>query len=514
MSENFSREEQEYEEEQRQREMSILIPDIISDFESITEGVMLEQQIKDTSVQQDKIRYAINEELSLLDSDFNTRYKEWLDSFHNYVWGNDTYVQMLFHVYLGQLFKYIKIKKLGVVLDGRFSLFLIQPSGTAKNTPLTLFHRYCANENIHIRYKLLDKFTDFGLFGGSNTLTWVKNGRVVKDTDLVDGIFSKTRSDIIVSKEASVILEAKRNSINSDVVKHINNALDSIHMKQNRVSIDLKNASFECESEASVVFTSYPSPVDIDTLQSGIFRRIPTFYNQMKTNDMFDNTITGLQNIANAQHAELVGNSELLEENYKINRFSMIMREYRNIISKEGRSAEMFVHPDAIFLVTKFIEDYRKKTYALSNYQTHIFYSIFDSYVNHMMVVASHHAILDKKIIVEENDMRYATDMFIPILANIEKYIKFIFENKKDEHIKSIRNIETKKRIINIICNSVQQRITADDFKTTEGVSRASAYRILNMYVDDGFLIKRGKYIYLSQNYDKYMRYEDDEREN
>ena len=376
-----------------------------------------------------------------------TSFDEFSDYWHKYfekfVWKSNLYQKMLLHIALGQIFKNIKIRKGGVLLDGRISFLLIQDQGTGKNTPFMPFMDICnkidkflQNHPIKkstLRCKRLDEFSDAALIGSTKQII---NEEGKTRTIKVNGVFSKSESDIIVVKEAKTILSSKKGM--SSVTQYINLALEPIYSKT-IITKSLITGTTECESTASFLMTSYPTQeIDIEQLNSGLFRRMLVYFNRIPTPDKIDNLLKGLQNtLLNKEEMAEFSKEGITEED--------IIAEYIYITYDYFAKNEDIIFNIDKGVVETFSEFVKKQAYFAIRQPSEIsqiFTSIFSSYLDYMLVIASHRALMNRQEIICKEDAEYAIELFSELLSSIAEFIGWVYDNKINSYNLSMMNRE------------------------------------------------------------------------
>lgn len=417
------------------------------------------------------------EEESGRNTNFHNLFKHWDEIISQYNWNNDIYHKMLLHVLLGQVLKKIKINKGGNSLDGRISFMLIQPQGTGKDAPISIFEKICSrieeeaskllnmkNSNITLRCKRLDEFSDASIIGSvysyriENSDKWV--------TKKIEGAISKSVSDIIIIKEGRKILGSQKTG-ESSAVQYFNLALEPIY-SNNKIVKNLIGGVVECESEMSLLMTSFPTTlIDKEILYSGFFRRVITFYNPMNLKELNDNLDKGINKfIENKTYEKEISNSIISSENILIQILSTALAN--NQLNEKGEFNFSFIIDDnAKYKMKELSEKYYKIEKIMANEQGRLLYSFVDSYINSAIIIASHRAFINAidldglktlkgEIYITKYDVEYGIDL---IDKNLESMIKFIdFVYKQSTNFYKLKDIDDEKEFKKILSHLMNNK--------------------------------------------------------
>lgn len=416
----------------------------------------------------------------------------WHNHFDKAVWNSDLYQQMLMHTLLGQIFKNITIRKGSVELDGRISIMLIQDQGTGKNTPFKTFVSICNKLNDYLskrkeypmllRCKRLDEFSDAAMIGTTKMIIDEKGKNIISK---VDGLLSIKESEIIIVKEAKRILSAERRM--SSVVQYINMAIEPLSANVPITKI-LATGTTECYSHASFIMTSYPTfDIDIELLNSGLFRRMLVYYNRVPVLDKKRNISIGLKNLQhNRAEMESFENTGFGSEDIIV---EYLLNVYSEFVSQEiivfEFSDEIIDHIDKF--VAKEMVIASRQPFEVSQVLT----SIISSYIDYLLVIAAHRSLLNKSNKIAVEDAEYAEKMVAKLFKSIRDFIVWIFSIKLNSY--KFNDMEDEYKL-NIVVTNLLNEYSLQNKK----VSRKELVEVLQQYasINNEFSAKSRSGIY------------------
>lgn len=412
-----------------------------------------------------------------IEGDFDSIYEVWHRLFEMYTWNNEIYHKLLFHALLGQVFKYISIRKGGIELDGRISFLLIQDQGTGKNTPFIPFKKICEeidnsirsvpiNKNGNnfvsdIRVSSLDEFSESAVIGSKTKV--FDPAKKKFDEYENKGILDKSVSDVVAVKEARVLFNDSRVK-NTNILQYFNIALEPFWDEGNVIKKHLNSGEIICTSEASTIMTTYPMNFEIETLSTGIFRRLLVCYKEVKLSEKEENLLIGFDKLFTTKENKKKFESIWVDEKGWIKMIAdSLISAYQNATKNLFDNGKLVItfDEDVADEMKRFTKEMIKKLVSLPEDELKIVDSIFTSYMDHTLIISAHRAVLDGRMNIRKDDIEYAEGLIREIDLSVIKFVKFVFKSKKNYYEKiELKNEEDwRKAIIKIMSGAPGHRM-------------------------------------------------------
>jgi hypothetical protein len=439
--------------------------------------------------------------------DFDALYEFYHNYMERYVWNNPIYHQLLFHVIIGQVFKNIKIMKGGVALDGRISLLLIQDQGTGKNTALYPFRGLTRKiqEEIGGNFKLvtteLDEFSDAAIIG-----SYVNKGydpiKKIYIVEKVKGAFDKDVSNIITIKEAKTIFSRYRTQ-NSNIIQYINLALESIWQEggTSKITKRLVSGLTECETVASLILTTFPTEdFSIETLNSGILRRLLVYYHRIPLSEKLNNTVKGFEMLRKNEGEVNKFNSEVIDEERIIaENIADRYREYSNL-----KEIQFNFDNSAVKYISDFVKSHLPVYQNFPDDAEQTLSSIVANYSDQALVIMAHRAIMCKRTNITKQDAEYAVSFIENLMVSVAKFVKYVYNNEYSfKHKKWKEEVDKKKinKIEKFIKNNGGKVLKKNLLKyimTTMKKSKSNSYRDYKLIINRNIVREENGYVILN----------------
>jgi hypothetical protein len=467
---------------------------------------------------------------------------DWLETGSNNVKSNPLYLKLLLHTLLGQMFKHVRITKrgnAGDVLDGRINMCVIQPQGTGKGLGGKFLNEMCilvdgklkrlngilTNDGeigwvlkygtksipfTRLRVYDINDFTDAGIIGSfeqkrdeKDKVIRGKNGKVVYEQ--VYGAFSRMVNDIFIFEESSVLSSKSQHKEN--VFKYINSTFDSLH-KGNRgyalLQKPMRGDTVKCATTISGVFMQHPGEnMGRRLVESGFYRRVPTLYNDI-SEDIMQSTAKDIF-IADKP----VSNDVIIKQRKNIC-IKLIGAYFEFLYRNEGRvDIEISYDDNVQRRINQFIDTAPS---LWSSYKRvgitgvgKTMQAITTSYIDHMLKIAAHRALVEGRQIIVEDDISYAEQLIDALIERLVVPVAYAYgasEAKIQEATKGFRDADEKilKKIEGIYKEkAVRELKRVELLKLLEdsGMKQADARYRLRRLIENGSLTIIGK-----QNYD------------
>jgi hypothetical protein len=214
---------------------------------------------------------------------------EYIEFFSGYSAHNIMYARLSFHVLLGQLTNYIKIRIMRGYDDNRISLMYLAPSGTGKSVASDVYG--AISEHLEFNTVEVDDYSDRSVVG---TVKEDEGGEMVVHKGFLE------TADIVHADEAEVLFLPSRYAPRTKTF--IQKSLNAIGSRSNKVTRQVGGESVEVTPTCSYIFTSFPPEDDkavSDMINNGILQRTAFFPRLMTDTDwvtMSDTVIDGIVN--------------------------------------------------------------------------------------------------------------------------------------------------------------------------------------------------------------------------
>lgn len=378
------------------------------------------------------------------ENNFDNFLNEWDIYYEQFSWNNPIPSKLSLHLLLSQTFKDIIIMIRGQKIDNRISCLIIQTQGTGKTAGADCIKDFIkavdkiyksnqdfkiAEQETLIKINSIDSFSDAGLIGTFREIPVSKlnpSGKIIE----IKGIFDKSNSDIIYSGEARKILASDKINSSSEVLQYINIGLNSKFTDSNIIIKTLRNGKITCNITASFLLTTYPTElISLESLRSGFYRRLLTYYNDLDLEEIKKNSIKYDNSIISTSEKEK--KKEEIIINTKLHLARKYYSFYLNYIKKlnNGKIYLGMSKDIEIFLIAQTIDYVNHLNQELNIEEAKLMMAYYNSYKSYALIIASHRALINNMTIIRRDDILYAFKIIKPILRNLEIFIKNVYKN-------------------------------------------------------------------------------------
>jgi len=406
-------------------------------------------------------------------------HKLYADVFEDYSYNNDIYAKISFHVILGQLIKQLKIAKKNIILDSRFSIFLMQPSGTGKSTAYDYIHDICNHLGLNVMSVV--ETSDAALVGTIEEDMEVVDGVRVVDHTIKYGLLKE--ADIVHYDEASQILRAKEYS--KSTLSYFQTALNPLDSPTNVISKKLAHGpQIEVAPTCSFLLTSFiPENVVKLIVTTGFFQRLLTVVRRVPTQQRIDNSKKDIEylgiNVDNRDRISVI--VDRLEE-----------------VRKFGKEVDKITIPHNIrpALWGRVNDLYR--TISVPNQSiSDILNTFVPRYQDHMYRLAVHSAVMNFRSKLTVQDIRYAFNIIHPTFDLMVGWL----ESDDSLSKTSKGDAQRFKQFCRIFKDSPKMLndtyISTPAFRNVVreklGISDSSVKRLIKRFDEEGLLIRKRK---------------------
>jgi hypothetical protein len=326
----------------------------------------------------------------------------WDTRFTEYSYNNHTYARLCFHTLLGQALRGQRVYKHGIDIDGRFSFFLVQSSGSGKSTPLSFVIRIC--KALGLDFSSVADWSDAALVG-----TYDKKEEEDREVlEKVEGLLGSI--DIMHVDEATLLFTPSK--YNQQTLSYLQMALNPIDSPSNEIHKKLaKGDMITVTPHLSLFLTSYnPSNVNELITKRGILQRIAVFVRFLDADERLANALKDVEYLGvkteDKEHLE----DQIVET----------LRHIKDFYENREIEFDMNVKP---FLRGRVRDLFKRAANVNPQIQEHI-YSFLPRYMTMMYVVALHHAAMRMSLKVEVDDVKYAYTFIRTLFDSIISWLE------------------------------------------------------------------------------------------
>lgn len=402
-----------------------------------------------------------------------------LSMFNELSYNNELYGRLSFHLLLGQLLRHIKIKKGGDYIDPRVSFLLLQPSRTGKSRPYALVNYIGDKCGLNIISP--DELTDASLIGTIDEVT--KKG---KDDDKYTINYGCLKSvDIIHWDEAEILLSANPKKYSQNAIFYFQKALNPLGSKSSEISKKLAHGEWiRVYPKCSLYLTSIMmDKLEKQILEKGICQRLILFPRELtieerEKNDILDSTKYGTDTL------------DKIKIQLIIDELNSIKAYYQNI-------KEITIPSTLQPLIKNKIISFHNVLQQTTDNVRGILQSFVSNYKDIMMILAIHSAALNKRYVVNIDDIVYGYKLSFQLFKYILPWIEDQFR---------VGRLGSKEKQLYLKAKSVYDKIS---IKTKDGYvsrldlikglrnefekSETTIYKYLSRFLSTNKIIKRGE---------------------
>ena len=402
-------------------------------------------------------------------NNFDQLMEQWEQIAGQYTWNDPTYAKLAFHVYLGQIFREIRvftIKGDPVPNDGRISLLCIKPQGSGKGRMADALSRLSNITNTELRppeqfrCRQVADWTYTGFVG-----TMILN-QETKMWEQENGELDIRETNISITNEASNFFDAKQPIYKTGILNIILQTQTSIHSGEPDIYKKMALNRIHCRGHVSLFWTTRPTrDITAGHLQSGLFRRVLTYYDDVDIKQSWDTSISKLSG------AETTSNDSDMRD---IAAAVLKAREQNNQIeiglSDEARSV----------LIGRF-EYWKEQMLKLekggvSKDKIYTFKAIAEDYLKKGCVIGAHRALLDKRSALSKEDLKYGISIAETLIKSFGKLMAYTYNHDWTE---AKRQDEEEKQKLQVSMLKKGKKYTYADlvalFRDKEGLAKKQA---------------------------------------
>lgn len=406
---------------------------------------------------------------------------------------NEFYGHMIFHLILGQLVKNVPIYVSYNKRDIRINCFFVRPSGSGKSTAFPFIKRVCAGVGIPF-YEMKGEVTEAALIGSYDE---DRKGNVTRIKGLLE-MFSE--GGIFGWEETKFILESTKKQYNSGLLQYLITAMDSFHDGNNRIQKALKagmktNDIINFVPKESFLFVTFPIRVNIlPLLNEGLFQRVFLNFSELSDEEWLELTeairgkIAEMQTIDKTKWQSIMNGfdsdiKDICQELKKIENFS---KGVDRMIFTDPAEAKAQQFISAVDRVIRQLSGESKKT--------------FNTFRGRLLVdvhkLAAHRALIDYRVAVTEDDMKYAGKLLLVMLRSLISYIEQTNDYSDSEPI-SIRRWKEFVKVRTSILKNVKYvgtgKIDYNSFVSSISkvfeISESTAKKTIDDWNQKGFIV-------------------------
>lgn len=406
------------------------------------------QQQRDAPVELTTKSYDVDEDSDTPDPD-NIK-DRWMWLFEKYSHDNPMLGRFQLHALLGQILKDMYVTVDANRIDLRIHGFYFAPSGTGKSAGLELYYDIKDRIEDELDIEIIRKgtFTDAAAVGSINQNYFNKlTTRLQSDKENPEGIetIDDAREEakeegflkgdgLLVSDEGSQFIKSDA-EYEAGKTEHMQQAMNSIHGGGNTITKDLKSIELKCESEKSAMMVSYlPKDLDEHIQTTGLFQRTLVYIKVYNKQDWKNNYL--------ARIGRIDEEPDPTDHDAVMSRFVEDLKEIRDRYEGQDRIPWS---EGAKSMVKELIMGMLADTDSLGEHESEHLRSYISRYLNHSLVLATHHCCMRHGDEVTEDDVEYAKQMMYKIFERLQR---FMFEqvdneettNKKDKVWSFVQN--------------------------------------------------------------------------
>lgn len=329
----------------------------------------------------------------------------WDTRFNEFSYNNPVYARLCHHLLLGQVLRNQKIIKHGIKIDGRFSFFLVQSSGSGKSTALGFV--IDKTDALGLSFNSITDWSDAALIG---TIEQKEEEKGKTSYEKVEGLMGD--ADILHIDEASLLFTPSK--YNQSTLSHLQIALNPIGSPSNRITKKLAHGDpITVYPHLSLFLTSYnPTKVSDLVANRGIMQRMAIYVRFLNSEDRLANAFKDIEYLG----VDSVDKEDLEDS----------IRTTLQAISDHYEKEENKIEFD--MGIKPMLKNYAKKlhdvTINVNPYIQEQINSFLPRYLTMMYVIAMHHAAMRLSSLVEKDDVNYAYKltkvMFDSVVAWLE----------------------------------------------------------------------------------------------
>ena len=338
---------------------------------------------------------------------------DFITIFGEFSYNNELYARSVFHVIVGQLLKDKRIWIGGQYVDLRHSCFLIQPTASGKSAGTPVYTKLA--NSLEIKVNSLSKITDEALIG-SVIAERIKDFSG-EHTDYRKEYGLLKEHGILHFDEASTLF--KESAHTKNIAVYLQQALNPLGSKQNEVSKKLTHGDkIKFNPDCSLILTTFP-PEGIfkHVLNTGLFERMFLIPRTLSTKDRKSNIDSWIDRVGNEYKSEI-----------NINKIS---KELESIAEALKDITNFEFDEDSKRVLRARMSGLIEMLSPANNKVREIMHGFVPRYGNHMLILAAHHAALEKRFVIKPIDIDYGYRMVFGALKNIMTWIEFGCEIKE-----------------------------------------------------------------------------------
>jgi histone H3/H4 len=399
---------------------------------------------------------------------------------------NEFYARLSLHLILGQIFKNFKLYVYGNYNDLRVHPFIMAPSGSGKSVAEAFI--YTIAQKLNIPFEIITgEVNEASLIG-----SWVPDKRNPNIMVLEEGILKRyEKGGILLADEGAILLKSTKKNYNLLLLLYLQSAMNPIGSPSNTIVRNLKYGVIKVEPQCSFGILTYPvKELLLETLRMGLFQRALLYIRVLSPKDWLKMSEAIKQGILISQNQS---SFNLLIKNYYDNIADL--SNYLNGVKlwSTGLSKLIIQSDTNAKQIDKFIAEYNELCSKVKDPMK----EILDSFRNRSLVeifkLASHKALLDKRLVITDEDINYGLLIVKKSLNSIYKALESLEEVAKTVTSPEARwnkfkaNLQFLKikhnpdgtipsnELINLIINFF-------------GLSRSSAFRLLEEWEREGLI--------------------------
>jgi len=335
-----------------------------------------------------------------------------LNSFKNILYG-----KISFHVILGQaLSEHIYYKQGAREIDPRVHMLLIKPQGTGKGAGYGFVERM--SKSIGLDFQSLTESTDAGLVG------------TIENDEIVPGLLQS--ADIIGMEEASVLFDYNTDFSKKNMT-YMQITMNALKDSSCHISKRLGTETIEFKPHASFVLMSYPPDKLVDKLlKTGFIDRVIPIFEDVTLLDRLEIISAMLKNI-----------NAITKESFN-KKFNSLKERINVIVKTYEKSRIPITIPEEIHKVSfKIINEFANRVQTASPKAREKLEHFITRLHETLLKLAIHHAVLERRTVVNTSDMLYARKLYWPIWTNLIISIEELLIISPQERARRHRVIRT-----------------------------------------------------------------------
>ena len=323
---------------------------------------------------------------------------DYLEWFETYSIDNPTYGKISLHVVLGQALKNVHWELGSRKIDNRISMLLVKPQGSGKGAGYDSI--VIIADGIGLDFQNLTESTDAGLVGT------VDYDTEIKEEVVVPGLLQS--ADIVGMEEASVLFDYASDFSKKNMT-YMQITMNPIESKSCTITKRLGKHTIEFKPHASFILLTYPPDKLVEKLvKTGFIDRLIFLYEDVTLIDRL-RVIEKMSKRINK-----------MSKKEQTERRESIIRRLNVVIAKYQKSDVRIKIPDEVHAaLLQVIHRFSLKILDASP-KARVKLEHFVSRLYEMLLrLATHHALLSKRIVLDMSDVLYANSTYEPIWTNL-----------------------------------------------------------------------------------------------